>query len=212
MAKEYACSHCGANYLRTKGMRRQCSRACLFWSKVDRNGPTPEHVHELGACWVWTAMLVGGYGRLKVGRTHVGAHRVAWELTVGPIDEGACVCHRCDNPRCVNPAHLFIGAQVDNIADMVAKGRQRGAAGERNMLHAHPERASRGERHRAIMRGVSAKGERNSGAKLTEDEVRQIRHLCALGASRAAVATAFDVSRCQVNRIVQRVAWSHMAA
>jgi hypothetical protein len=70
---------------------------------------------------------------MKVDGSPVTAHRVAWELTNGPIPPGLHICHRCDNPPCVTPAHLFVGTNLDNIADKVAKGRQRGArAGERH--------------------------------------------------------------------------------
>ena len=83
-----------------------------FWSKVDRSGK----------CWLWTASRnSSGYGKFD----GEGAHRVAWRLAYGVIPYGACVLHRCDMPRCVNPAHLWLGTQADNVADMVAKGRQR---------------------------------------------------------------------------------------
>lgn len=92
-------------------------------------------VQKTETCWQWMADKTGrGYGRIHDGGGHygktLGAHRVAYELFVGPIPEGTSVLHRCDNPGCVNPKHLFLGRQADNIADSVLKGRHR--CGERS--------------------------------------------------------------------------------
>jgi HNH endonuclease len=102
--------------------------AARFWSKVDKHGPLPEHCPELGPCWVWTrATDPAGYGRFGIGSRGANrvffAHRVALALTgtIPPDDLDAC--HRCDNPPCCNPGHLFLGTLLDNMADMVAKGR-----------------------------------------------------------------------------------------
>jgi hypothetical protein len=100
-----------------------------FWSKVDVCGPDE--------CWEWTAYrLPAGYGTF--GRPTTTTHRIAWQLTNGPIPEGMFVCHKCDNPPCVNPAHLFVGTQQDNLRDMWSKGRAEATrqAGKRNMVAA----------------------------------------------------------------------------
>ncbi len=104
-----------------------------FWEKVTKS-PT--------GCWLWQGYISRlGYG-MFMGKH---AHRIAWELTKGPISPNLDVCHHCDNPPCVNPSHLFLGTASDNLKDSVRKGR------------------------------LNHSGERNGNAKLTETLIREIR-------------------------------------
>lgn len=99
-----------------------------LWAKVERREPDD--------CWLWLGGTIAkGYGQMGAGRAGDGTklvHRVAWEAANGPIPAGAHVLHQCDNPPCCNPAHLFLGTNGDNVADMYRKGR--GNTGARNGL------------------------------------------------------------------------------
>jgi len=156
--------------------------------------PTPLHdrfwkyVQKSDGCWLWTgATTNGGYGVIQSGPRPariVRAHRLSYEMHFGPFDESLDVCHRCDNPRCVRPDHLFVGTAKTNVADMVAKGR-----------------ASSG--------GV--RGERHGRAKLTEAQVLAIRAAYASGTtSQRQLARDYAVDRGTIRFIVMRKHWTHV--
>lgn len=100
--------------------RRTLSVSERFWAKADKRGPAD--------CWEWTAAKTkAGYGQLAIENVRIYAHRISYELHFGPVPDSLHVLHHCDNPGCVNPKHLFVGTDVDNVADMCAKGRARGS-------------------------------------------------------------------------------------
>jgi len=111
-----------------------CSRECYYASKRFGADQFWARVDKSGACWLWTGGTHRhGHGLVRRNRWRAFAHRYAWELLIGPIPDGMNVCHNCpggDNPRCVNPAHLFLGTQADNMRDMGRKDRV--AFGERS--------------------------------------------------------------------------------
>jgi hypothetical protein len=152
-----------------------------FWEKVDKSGE----------CWLWTGgMSPSGYGNVgstagnkRRGFATRAAHRISWILTFGEIGDGLCVCHRCDNPPCVNPAHLFLGTHLDNNRDMINKGRDR-------------KNPRRGEAHHQ--------------AKLTEDAVLSIRELSRNGVPRAELAARFGVAQSGISKITLRQTWTHI--
>jgi hypothetical protein len=122
------------------------------------------------------------------------AHRLSYILSFGEIPDGVCVLHRCDNPPCVNPAHLFLGDRGDNARDMAAKGRQHlqvnpgSICGDRHWSRRRPELVVRGERH-----GM---------ARLTDIQVREIRQAVASGATRVSMARKFGACQSTIANIV----------
>ena len=118
------CSHCGRLFERKNGGReKQCSIACRFWSKASRV--------ESGCWeWQWSVFKQTGYGQFALDpKTPVNAHRMSWELVNGTIPTDMFVLHRCDNRKCINPEHLFLGTQQENMKDMVKKDRHVGTKG-----------------------------------------------------------------------------------
>ena len=101
-----------------------CSRKCGALLRAKRSPVDRfwENVEKTGTCWFWRGSLdARGYGQFLVNRRTIKTHRFAWELANGAIPAGLSCCHKCDRPRCCNPAHLFLGTHADNMLDMARK-------------------------------------------------------------------------------------------
>ncbi len=144
------------------------------FSEMITKGATPDD------CWSWAGTKTDGYGMIRSGRggRMVLAHRVSYQLSRGPIPDGICVLHKCDNPPCTNPEHLFLGTRADNNADKAAKGRWRGGC----LL-----------------------GEANPAAKLTWGQVAEIR---ASGLSQSSIAKTYGVDQKTISLIKRGITWN----
>lgn len=135
-----------------------------FWRSVDTSGD----------CWMWTgAKSFSGYGHLTSNNRRVLAHRVSYEINVSPIPDGMVICHSCDVPSCVNPAHLFVGTVADNNRDMWSKGRGRG-------LDPHNGKLTDDQRREAVAR-VTAGETKTAVAKSLGVTRQAINHLVKAG-------------------------------
>jgi len=151
----------------------------IFWSKVNKQGPDD--------CWDWNGRVgSSGYGNFRTGPRKglsSGAHRVAWELTYGPIPKGIQVCHKCDRKICCNPKHLFLGTSQDNHDDKVSKDRQ--AKGE-SVIH---------------------RGEDHPRAKLTDELVRKIR---SDPRSVNEISKDYVLDRSCISKVKNFKSWTHI--
>lgn len=142
-----------------------------------------KYVIKQKGCWDWSGCKInGGYGSFRVGYPKIYAHRASWMIhNKQEIPKGLCVLHKCDNPSCTNPKHLFLGTQKDNNLDAIAKKR-------------HPT--------------FGKLGEENHRSKLKKEHILLIRKLAAEGLCQKEIAKRFDISYSHVSTIVQNTCWS----
>ena len=168
---------------------RRLSDIDRFWAYVDTSGD----------CWTWRGVTDRrGYGRFKAAHKRHGAHRWIFFHLNGPLDGGLDVCHRCDNPSCVRPGHLFAGTAADNAKDSAAKGR--------NIMQKDPSKSVFNR-----LRFDQA-GEKQNNSKLTEAQVREIIRLRRSGALPKDIAPQFGVSKHYVRKLVSGRRWGHLGA
>ena len=162
-------------------------------------------------CWEWTAYRTpDGYGKLCINYTAFFAHRIAYFLATGDDPGPLEVKHSCDNPPCVNPAHLAKDTHMGNMADMVRRGRS--ASGDRQAFRVHPEVVPRGKNHYWNKHPEKRlRGEQASKAKLTNEQVIEIRRLYdTRQATRKELREQFRVGQTTIQSIVTRKAWTHL--
>lgn len=158
----------------------RCNGPARFWAAVSKKGPTRS---VLGRCWKWLRPLdKDGYGEIMVRRRKYKAHQYAWVLLVGELPNGVQVLHKCDNPSCTNPDHLFLGTNRDNTADKVRKSRQ-----------------AKGEDFR------SAKLTKKDVIR-----IRKRYRYGSQSNGTVAIAREYGVSNVLVGMVVKRKAWKHI--
>lgn len=144
----------------------------------------PKTILMQSGCLEWTACLSNkGYGKFCVEGDLITAHRASWEIFIAPIPKGLCVLHRCDNRKCVNPLHLFLGTQLENLEDMWSKDRHRQG---------------------------DSRGENNNRAKLSESQVYEIKKLYDEGDTIAHISRIFSVNWGTIDRIIKGRGWQHI--
>lgn len=197
------CQTCSEPFLASKwevskGAGKFCSVTCTnasfvrpiedrFWAKVNKDGPVIRT--DLGPCWVWTAGVNDtGYGIIWYQGNNVRASRVSWELAFGGIQDGLWALHKCDNPPCVRPDHLFLGTVTDNVQDCVSKQRHRSTT--------HPETIRRGSQLRA--------------AKWTEAQVAEMKRRVRAGERIVDVARAFNINPAKLSNMMSGRIWPHV--
>lgn len=157
-------------------------------------------VNEATGCWEWSGYKLAPpslpYGCVNVRGRIYKVHRVMYALRVGAIPDGQLVCHRCDNPPCCNPGHLFLGSNADNMADKAKKGRA--AKGEKSGSRLHPERLVRGESHRS--------------AKLNYDKAEEIKQRVTDGLGVRAAAREYGVHHSTICLIMKGRTWNRLPA
>lgn len=201
------CPVCSKQFQTTSGAKRLCSAECRVVLILQGFGDSPE-------CWPWPASRnpQTGYGQLSawVDGKHklLTAHRVSYQASFGAIPEGKLVCHSCDNRACINPAHLFLGDQLDNMHDMWRKGRGRHVNATVPWQHAKPERVPRGEAHH-LRKDSSClpRGSAHPSAKLKEADVLYIRQS---GEKGVRLAERFGVAQGVISAIRKRRTWRHL--
>lgn len=188
------CAHCGNEYSNRNRESIYCSVTCSNLGRPRRSVEARfwSFVAKTGECWLWTGGTNGyGYGSFQVGGRKGKrwiAPRFSYTLAHGAIPPGMNVCHRCDVPGCVNPAHLFLGTQADNLQDMAKKGR-----------------------HWVQKNPGANDGERNPRATLTDVQVLAIRaEWSAGGVRQAELMRRYGVSKGVIWRIVHGRQWRHL--
>ncbi len=160
-----------------------------FWKKV--------RVVGADECWLWTATRhVRGYGLFDLRGKQMRSNRIAWVLSNGPIGD-LHVLHRCDNPPCCNPSHLFLGTHADNMRDKALKGRAPALIGDLHPSKTHPECLVRGEAH--------------PKSKLSSEIVIEMRQRFANGESAQKLGREFGVAKSSALRAISGKNWTHIA-
>ena len=157
------CEICNKKFTRNS-MSKVCSLKCRILASVEKSA---------NGCWIWKKGLAGNYGKVRWSGKTISAHKAAYISFIGQVDKGLCVCHKCDNPICVNPEHLFLGTHKENTLDAMAKGRK------------------------------NYKGEKNFFCRLTDEQINEMRKLRKEGFTYDRLSKIFNCSITHIYNIVK---------
>lgn len=166
-------------------------------------------LNEAG-CIHWNAALGGGYGHFSIRGQCYGAHRVAWVIRYGSIPVDRIIRHTCDHPSCVNPDHMLLGTDVDNMRDRDSRGRTVNIRGDAHYSRQRPEVLARGERHGSHVKPWTVtRGEKHKLARLNPDQVRYIRETAGQR-SGVELAAQYGVTSTLIYNIRKNRTWKHL--
>lgn len=140
-----------------------------------------EKIKIVDECWEWISSSDGRYGFFKFENLNYRSHRMSWMLHFGEIPQGMLICHKCDNMICVNPDHLFLGTQKDNVRDCIKKSRMNRPTGEKNNL-----------------------------SRFKESDIHEIRNLYLEGISSHEIAEKYSTSPSEICDILRCKIWKHL--
>lgn len=208
-ARQIVCRTCGDPFITGSSIAKFCSVSCRVKDKA-RCFDDPE------VCWIWPGSTnqQTGYGQVAAihdgVRTVLSAHRASFAAFIGSIPDGMQVLHKCDVRACFNPRHLFLGSQLTNMRDMIAKGRQVVKRPDIHWTSLHPDRIRRGANHhlRRVGSACLPRGVGHPASKLTDAQVLDILESTE---TLAILSGRHGVSKTTVSRIRRRQAWKHVS-
>lgn len=189
----YTCPVCQKQFSLYDSRKKYCSKSCYYKTKTKRKDIPyqfelmKKHMEKRtekkdNGCWEWIGhILKGGYGQTHFCGKMMRAHRASWLIHNGEIPKEMIVCHSCDNKKCINPSHLFIGTHLDNNKDMMKKGRNK-----------------------------QLKEEHHNLAKLTDDKVKNIKQMIQDGEKIKNIAIIFGVTGKTIYTIRSHLNWKHI--
>jgi len=195
LTKVVNCDYCNKEFhpwtvSESRGHGHFCSKSCVTATRNKAIAKTPIEIFYKNAmipnnkneCWIWKKQKSGRYGTMTInGVKSIGAHRFSYEHFNGEIPEGMFICHHCDQPKCVNPKHLFLGTPQDNVDDKMRKGRFKCAIGEQQ-----------------------------GNSILTEDQVKEIKLKLKEGIYQRIIAKEYNIAQSAISKINKGIYWKHV--